>query len=332
MTDPPNTDSNGAALMMALNETGLPSTLKGKVARLLVRFVAGSVAHPYVQQVRDNLDTLDGRSRINALVADAVAQKLIADPEYMERAQQRLVGELFRKQDNVEAVAALAHAKAGAAGDGETEVEEDAPEPSQDWLNNFTAEAEQASSDELRDRLAGVLAGEARKPGSFSRATVRKVAEMERTTLEQFQRVLVHRLGDAVFTDREWQEGEWFEIGSALETEGLITGSGGMTHRRTVLSDDGMGFLLGDEMAMTFIGKPGTEKRLGIWLMTRIGLEIASLLPPIDCLAAMTRIARSVDKEGLSEIWAGPFLKLGGDRVNVGRQFKLWSDSDEVSD
>ena len=62
----------------------------------------------------------------------------------------------------------------------EAETEPDSGEVDPDWLNHFGGYAEKATSEHVRDLWARVLGGEIRRPGSFSLATLRLLAELDR--------------------------------------------------------------------------------------------------------------------------------------------------------
>lgn len=320
MADEEEGGQNGNPLAPIIQATNLPSTLKGKAQRIFLRFLAGSLAHPYVREVRQNLDDMDARSRINMMVAEELGRQAIADPAFMERAKARLLGETVQKQENLESVLVAANEKieqtvdADAEGIGENE-------PSQDWINSFTREAELASSDELRDRLAGILAGEIKNPGSFSRSTIRTVAEMDQELLQQFSRALQYRFDDAILTEESWNTGEMFMIGTALEHAGLIGGTSGFIHKQIKGNQDGNAFLVRSGNAIVIKSKPGVEKQLSCWLMTKVGQQIASLLDHPSSVDQLKLAAKRLNKDEVTSIHLGRLIN-GGAQVMQDQQ--LW--------
>ena len=75
--------------------------------------------------------------------------------------------------------------------------EEPASEDAQlddDWLNYFERHAEHASSERMRDLWARVLAGEIRKPHSFSLVTLRFLSELDKDIATLFEEETKHRL------------------------------------------------------------------------------------------------------------------------------------------
>ncbi len=303
MTSGSNDVSTGTDLAAALDATGLPATVKGKVQKAIFRLIAGGMGLEYWDKIRDNLDAIDGRTRVNMILAEHVGRQALADPEIVERAKARFLGDLAQKQENVEAVARLANEAAGASPDGDNPSADEAPEPSQDWMNTFIREAEGASSDDLRERLAGVLAGEARKPGTFSRSTVRFIAEAEKSTLQAFEQALEHRSGDAVIKGKDWDSGEWFGRGIALEGEGLLTGvSAGSTQKEVQIGENGTATLFTGRLGLHLEGPAGLKKTIPCWILTKVGMEVASLLKPTNELAAFTRMGDLIDKAGLTKV------------------------------
>jgi hypothetical protein len=319
----------GTALADALGQSGIADTIKGKVQRLALRLVAGGPGYEYYQKARSRLDIIEGRSRISNIVADELGRQALLDPEFMERAKARFLGDMAEKQENIEAVAAKAQEKIDVMPDAGAKADVNAPEPSQDWLNTFTREAELASSDELRERLAAILAGEARKPGTFSRSTVRFVAEADKQLLEEFQRALEFSVGDAIFREDSWNQGEWFSRGVMLESAGLITGSAGFTNRIVKIDANGNGFVIGNQYALVIKGSAGIEKQLSIFLLTRVGLEVAALLTRPNEFTALQRVSTLIEKSSLTQLSLGPHQPLPDGRFNIQNAFVVW-DKDQA--
>ena len=320
MTDEKATGQNDNPLAPIVQATNLQNTLKGKAHRIFMRFLAGSLAHPYVREVRQNLDDMDARSRINMMVAEEIGRQAIADPAFMERTKARLLGETIQKQENLESVLVAANKKieqtvgTDAEGIGESE-------PTQDWVNSFTREAELASSEELRNRLAGILAGEITNPGTFSRSTIRTVAEMDQEILQQFSRALQYRFSDAILTEDNWNTGEMFAIGVALEHAALISGTSGYIHKQIKANDEGNAFLAISGNSLVIKMRSGLEKQLSCWLMTKVGQQIASLLDHPSPVDQLRMVAKRLDKNQVSAIYLGRI-------INDGSQFthdqQLW--------
>ncbi len=158
---------------------GVPQVLLGKhVSRAIGRLIAGVTDIPaaalenLAQRIRDNTAA---RSKVIDAIAVAGSLDAAENPDIVKRGIERWAGSLARKQQNREAVAGLAVRYL---------AEEPPPAglddgPTDDFMNLFEAHAENASSDKLRDLFARILAGELRKPGTFSLRTIQFVSVMD---------------------------------------------------------------------------------------------------------------------------------------------------------
>ncbi len=114
------------------------------------------------------------RSTMMAAMAKKATSVAIADPELVERSIERLLNETTSHQANRESIGRKAVDLITV-----NPPKEDVPPPSDDWLNAFSAFAERATSERLREHWASVLAGEIRKPGSFSLAALQILSVMD---------------------------------------------------------------------------------------------------------------------------------------------------------
>lgn len=304
--DKDNDASNLSPTSIVIKQTGLPSTLKGHAQRLLMRWLAGALANPYFQTIRDNLDTMEGRSRVSMMMAEEVGRQAIADPEQLERAKARFLSEVSRKQGNVEAIASLTAEKIEEAPTSSTP--EPSAEPSPDWMNAFTREAEDASSDELRERLASILAGEIQKPGTFSRSTLRLIGEIDREILIKFQEVLQNRIGNRVYAPDEWSSGRMYLIGLEMLEHGLINSN--MSSNSFTISDSKKEAITGNEygVVVTFSDRV-IANSFQIWTLSRSGLEISNLLEKNDERIPLKLLASKMNKTGIEEIYLGKIVE-----------------------
>lgn len=316
--------SRDAQIETLATKAGEPPLLS-RARAVLLRLVAGGPAFTFYERVRDRLDVIEERSRVAEMVADEVERLASVHAGLVQRAKGRLLGDMVARQDNLEVVALAALARLEAAAQTGEPSSEDFPEPSADWLNAFAREAEIASSDRLRDRLSQILASEIEQPGRYRRGTVRFVAETEEEVLEAFAAALQHRLGDAIIRDpAAWNEGEWFERGRILESEGLIAGHEGFTRRTITLDPKGNGFFLGEEFGLVAQGTPGSSRSVSIWILTWLGQQVASLLPSADEYVSAVRLAKLMPKEQLSRIAVGPWFSNEDGRYTVASPVLLW--------
>ena len=96
----------------------------------------------------------------------------------ISRAATRSLLEDMREQEIIEQIVGKTIA---ALKDNATPVDID-----NDWLANFLAKCRNTSDEEMQNTWAHILAGEANRPGSFSRKTVNIVADLEQRDAEHF--------------------------------------------------------------------------------------------------------------------------------------------------
>lgn len=307
-------------------QSDIAATLSGNAARFILRLVAGGIEYPYVHAIRDNLDKIEGRSRISDMVAVGVGRGEVADGDGLARAQARFLGEYLRKQENVEAISRATVLKIVEGRSTPPPQRGKEEEPSKDWLNDFIRRAEDASTDELRERLAGVLAGEFRRPGSFSRTTLRLIAEMDAEVLQVFQTLLPLKVGSTIVRDPSWNSGSSLANAAMLEGMGLLSGSNGTMYRPVKLNANGDGMLCNRSAGMVARGgNAGQEIQVPILLLSRAGNEIASLMPEDDEKGGLRRAAELIPKNGLKEVFVGRRLDQGG-KIRILRDEIVWKE------
>ena len=181
-------ESNNEKALTEFLKDGMPQLLLGPAGKAISRLVGAAVDIPaawlegYAETIRDKTKA---RSIVSKATAQQAAEMAINDPEVMHRATNSLISSTYRKQNNKEAVAAITI----------EELKEEPPPtestgPSEDWMNRFERYAEDASSEDLRIMFGKILAGEIRKPGTVSPATLRFVSELSPETAKLIKRVL----------------------------------------------------------------------------------------------------------------------------------------------
>jgi hypothetical protein len=219
---------DSSELATIANATGVPATFKKRAQNWLVRFIGGTVAAPLVKAGRESWDIVEGRSKVSQMLAEEVGRQAIADPELVERAKAHFLSDIFRKQENREAVAAEAHEQLAASPEKTEATEEDVDE---DWMNVFSRYAEAASSQRVRAIWGKILAGEIRKSGSFSALTMRILSEMDQDIAQEFEFFAQYVFGGYAVKQKSWNRGRFFDLGCKLETAGLVTGGSGAVNR-----------------------------------------------------------------------------------------------------
>jgi hypothetical protein len=133
--------------------------------------------------------------RVAKAEAEANKIKALADIEISEIAQrvmQRLVHEEEKKQENIEKITA----------DAANQLNDDAkPENiDNDWIADFFDKCRLISDIEMQSLWSRLLAGEANKPGSYSKRTIGLIANLDKADAQLFTNLLTFGwfLGDVV--------------------------------------------------------------------------------------------------------------------------------------
>lgn len=240
-------------------------------------------------------DRVAGKSQVRQALAAAAAAKAAADPALVERALDSLLDKETRRQRNKDRIAAAALAdltsNEGDAKEGKSAEEaEEVPPPSDDWLNLFERYAEDVSDTELQLLWAKVLSGEVRKPGAWSKKSLRFLAELDQNVAKRFEGFAARRVGDMILRGKEWSAAKLFGEALTLETEGLVNLGAGQLIRRMELGPPiGVVQFGAHQMAVFFAieGEGTITIEIPAVILTPLGMEIARLLPPHDEVATL---------------------------------------------
>ncbi|MER9851239.1 DUF2806 domain-containing protein [Mesorhizobium sp. M0106] len=148
-----------------------------------------------------------------------------------------------------------------------------------DFLNMWGHYAKSASSERMRTFLGRILAGEAQQPGSFSFSTLRVAAELDASTATIFKNEANQRLAHALVRDTE--DDTDVNPYVTLEAAGLIQGVGSMLTANYDLRTTGILDLASGSFRITMqlIDRSATKLPVPIYPLTKVGKELASILP-----------------------------------------------------
>jgi hypothetical protein len=210
-----------------------------------------------------------------------------------------------KRQNNIECVTAEAAANLV----NENAIPEERPD--EDWVNRFFAFAQDISSEEMQVLWGRILAGEIKKPGSYSMRTLDFVRNLTKKDASVFEHVAKLALtipgGIPIIAvhDQKWLESSR----GVLPAEHFLLSELGLMYPndlefRAFLSEtEQEQALFGqDHLLLIKRGKIQAEARLKIWKLTDIGRE---LLPLIE---------RPMDEEYLEKIGRF-FISRGGEAI-----------------
>ncbi len=190
--------SNELSLEASLSKNGISGRVKLRAVAAFDRLMGSLIDIPTAK-----LEAISRRIRARSdhetkLIASetAVAKNSIEVDEELERiVGQNHLSSRIKYMTNKSTIAKLSieHlSEEDFPGEGESED----TSVNEDWLNYFEQYAEKASSARMHDLWARVLAGEIRKPQSFSLVTLRFLAELDKEMASLFEQVAKHRLED----------------------------------------------------------------------------------------------------------------------------------------
>lgn len=293
-------DENGVAIRIKSRTVAAFDRLLGSLVDIPAAFSEG-VAQK--KRVRDQI-----QERLLLAQADLAEQRLRGVPIVGDALLVDILKDATRKQTNAAGVAieafhtlkALPSPNNEATPDGESESEPQRQQIDDDWMNQFVRYAEDASSDELQQIWGRVLAGEIGAPGSFSRHTLRFIAELDMETAKNCEFVREHAVGDIVPITELWQGGEGYLIGIDLQRLGLVEGIGSLppTHSFEIGADGSRAVAAGHKALMLY-GPPGHKISIQAIVLTRLGREVFSLLEPQDSETGLREFAEAVRNVGV---------------------------------
>lgn len=180
-----------------LTESGGKGAAKSRTISAIDRVVGSIIDWPntFIEgSTAKRRAKVESEVTITKAIADRAAKLIAADDEFARRVVAAQFGDAARKQLNKEAVAALALEELRDSPPSEEEAKEGPKELGSEFLDRFQRYAEDATTDELRERWGRVLASEIRKPGTFSRKVMRAVDELDADVALEFEKLCAHRL------------------------------------------------------------------------------------------------------------------------------------------
>jgi len=193
------------------------------------------------------------------------------------RAMHRFVEEEAKKQANIEDITNNALPMLGENADPSTMED--------DWITNFFDKCRIVSDKEMQKLWSGVLAGEARKPGQFSRRTVNILGDLDKSDAELFKNLcgfvwvigaatpLVFDTQDSMYTSQNIT----FLNLIHLESLGLVqfNNIGGFQNQK--LPKKIVVHYYGVPILLTFPEESDNVLELGHVLLTKAGQELANV-------------------------------------------------------
>jgi hypothetical protein len=246
-------------------------------AKVLIEKISdavGWVAKPYqIKRVAN--------AEVEAEKIKAIAQ--IELTEIQNRGLVRMIQIEGKKQENIEQITFKAF--------NDLKADAKPNEIENDWMANFFDKCETVSNEEMQGLWAKILAGEANKPGSYSKRTVNNIASLDKaeanlfTTLCRFGWMignvtpLIYNVKDEIYV----KNGINFGVLNHLESIGLITFNDPSGYIRQELPKNFHVLYYGTPVAVS-LPENVTNLKIGKVLLTKMGQELAPICgsTPVD--------------------------------------------------
>lgn len=174
--------------------TSIPAPIKRNAFKAFGRLCSAAIEIPvaYLEGVAaEKRAETQGRIKIIGRTTEQIAQQMEVDPEYARVAVRKFGQKVIREQVNLDMISEIA-ANSIKETSSQTEQMQKNGEPeesiSDDWLNTFEKEACQKSTEEMQLLFGRILAGEIKRPASFSLKTVKLLANLDPVAAALFKR------------------------------------------------------------------------------------------------------------------------------------------------
>lgn len=293
-------DNKSTGWLENLTEGGLPQLLAGPAGKAISRLIGAGVEIPAAwleQKAQEIRDETKAKSIMMETLAAKSAELGLGDPKLLDRGLNSLLGKAYRQQENREAVAVKALEQLA-----DDPAPPDSAGPSDDWMNLFEEHASKASSEYLRDTWARVLAGEIRKPTSFSLATLQLISILDAAIAEAAEVALgcIFAGSYAIFGQAE---GDFLDKLVLARSVGIINNiDTDISVTMTVGKGSEIWFPFGTGARVEAVVESGSKLEIGCTAVTRVGKELLEALNPepvqeaIDALVERLKNVPSVER------------------------------------
>jgi hypothetical protein len=307
-------------------ELNLPKLIAGPAGQALSRLIGGATDIPaaWLEEIAQGIrDRKDARTAVSKALAGAAAELARNDDAIVQRATNAFLAKAIRAQENKEAVARKA-VESLQESPNKSEDSEGPAAPDDDWFNVFEQYAEQASSEKLQDLWGRILAGEIRKPKSFSLRTLRFIAELDQETASLFE-----KYADAVVANNFIPKPQ--SLKSPVLTEllqlqdcGLVAEVLGTVVKPLPIKGP-FGVLLPiADMWVQVTGKEDQHLNVPSILLTKVGREIVQILKKPFSLARAEEFAKIIPKGGVEQIRLVRIVPADRGRLSLEVVDTLW--------
>jgi hypothetical protein len=268
--------------------SGIPAPVRKGFWKAAGRLVRGLVEVPAAAletKARDIEHRQKMKEKVRAAIVKAGIARLPDHPDLADRALEHHVDEILGKQENREKVLRFAGEELQ-----EAQRQSALPPPTEelddDWLNYFSGYAERATSDRARRLFGRLLAGEIRKPNSYSLFTLDLLSKISRDDAQLIVQFAPYVLGDSLIITPHVTKALTFAAGTRLGELGILayTTIGVSNATRTIdlaqgptLNGKRVALMRHKNKVVLFMAAEGIKLSYTCALLTKVGAEVLSL-------------------------------------------------------
>ncbi|OZI46968.1 DUF2806 domain-containing protein [Bordetella genomosp. 5] len=199
--------------------SGVPAPIRKNAAKAFGRLCSAAVEYP-LALIENAIAERRAESRARVALIDAsanqIAEQMRIDPEYARVAAAKYAEKIVRERINVDQVAEMAAADLRSDPQvSASDLAAEEPSISDDWLNAFESEAAHMSSEQMQRLFGKILAGEIRRPASFSIKTVKLMAQLDNQAANLFRLLCSLSISARVPNTNEILDARVVSMGSA---------------------------------------------------------------------------------------------------------------------
>lgn len=289
----------GVSVSVELTDKGVKAQAQSRLLSALDRLGGNAIEWLNVRIEPGNSERrseIDARKRIATAAVDTYSKVVANDAALAKQIVGRMLAKEVREQANLDAIGALAIEDLRSNPPTDEQAANGPSELTEEFLDRFEGYGRRASTDELRERWARVLAAEVRSPNTFSGRVLRIVDELDSETARSFERVCQFRMADTL---PKGLVGELsFDDYAGLVAAELVspTAKDGVILFEKVPTENGgevwlanfVGFAIGIEVVdglplrktiKDLVVRHSGSPALPVYFLTQAGAAVASILP-----------------------------------------------------
>lgn len=171
----------GGAVVDAI--TGLPAPVRKNAETAFTRLCTSAVEYP-LALIEGAVATKKAETRARVKLIDAsanqIAEQMRIDPQYIRSAATKFANKIVRERVNIDQISQIAAEELRSQSSPKIDAATTEASPiSEDWLNSFESEAAKMGSEQMQLLFGKILAGEIRRPKSYSIKAIKLMSELD---------------------------------------------------------------------------------------------------------------------------------------------------------